>query len=206
MNRGRAGTLLLAELATWARRLGLTVVWCPSRVPPVTDPAGAPPAREVPARPGAAGPERRVLLCLSGADASAALPPLPQDARVVVARAVLPERPAAAHADRLTLTPLGRAEFRALVGPDATTERRELLYTLTGGIPGWLGTLSPLGTGELRALARDGLFPGPVPAQARTLPRWSGTSRPSSGPRPCWGTRSTRPSWPPSPTGAPRRY
>lgn len=198
---GTGRTRFLGRLAARARRLGLTVVGCPSHLPGITDPAGtgdagggltgAPPATgsgktRVPSvgSPGAArnasrspstAAERGVLVCLDGCphgcpdgDPAAPVPPSGRDdAPVLVVRTVLPEQPVAEHCARVTLAPLDRAAFAALLAPGTSTERGELLYALTGGIPGWLGTLAPLGDAELRALARDGLFPCPVPAEAR---------------------------------------
>ncbi|MEU9789794.1 LuxR C-terminal-related transcriptional regulator [Streptomyces sparsogenes] len=67
----------------------------------------------------------------------------------------------------LETPPLSRERFAGLLDTGTSVERRCLLYELTGGIPGWLATLTALTDPELRELARTGLFPGPLPQHAR---------------------------------------
>ncbi|NJQ04488.1 helix-turn-helix transcriptional regulator [Streptomyces lonarensis] len=75
------------------------------------------------------------------------------------------------HTERITLGPLSPAEFDPLLPAATSDPRRERLYRLTGGVPGWLPLLTGLPDAELRELTQTGRFRGPLPADPGTALR-----------------------------------
>ncbi|MDB1090024.1 LuxR C-terminal-related transcriptional regulator [Streptomyces sp. ACA25] len=90
-----------------------------------------------------------------------------QDSRARVLARVHP----AWRVHRIDLGPLGAPAVEALLPPGTPRPRRDLLYRLSEGVPGWLGLLIALPDPDLRELAATGLLRGASPAGAAPGPR-----------------------------------